>query len=231
MDHVTGMSPTTTATLEYDRGRPATPMVALHYVARVCALGPMIVGVLVFLLYVVTRHMEFALLGFMTILGGCAATFVGGVCLGVYWYQAGRASANDAAVARRNAKRDLVLLLLNFPLAGVLAFAGITMMQHASSGVNVIVRNDDAVAAETVLLNTGHGADGGGDAQRLGPIPPGGTSEARVKFGSRGLTATLTNGAASTTHEIFDHMDSDTVAGGGELRLVIRGGKVEQQAQ
>jgi hypothetical protein len=227
MDHVTGTT-RTAKTLEYDRGRPATPMVALHYVALVCALGPMVVGVMVFLLYVVTRHFDFAVVGFMTILGGCVATFVGAVCLGVYWYQASRANAEDAAVARRNAKRDLVLMLLNFPLAGVLAFVGITMISHASSGVNVIVRNDDALTAETVLLSTGHGADGGGDAQRLGPIPPGGTGAARVKFGSRGLTATITRGGTSTTHAVFDHMDGDTFVGGGDVRLVIRGGKVEQ---
>ena len=216
MDEVTG-----TTTLEYDRGRPATPMVALHYIARVCALGPMIVGVVVFLLYVVTRHLDFAIFGFMTILGGCAATFVGGVCLGVYWYQARRANAEGAAIARRRAKRDAVLLLANFPLAGVLALAGMAMLSRGSSGVNVTVTNQDAVAADVVTLDTG------GDTRQIGPIASGGAARAFVKFGSRGLAATLTRGGTSTTQQVYDHMDNDTFIGGGEVRLYIRGGKLD----
>jgi len=210
-----------TTTLEYDRGQPATPMIALHYIALICALGPMIIGVVVFLLYVVTRHGDFALFGFMTILGGCAATFAGAVCLGVYWYQAGRANAEDAAVARRNAKRDAVLMLANFPLAAVLAGIGIFMMSQAASRAHVVVRNADTVLAERVTLDTG------GDRVDLGPLPPGTSARARIKFGDAGLTATLVRGGASTPHQIFDHMDSDTIVTSQSVRLAIRNGRVE----
>jgi len=119
----------TTNTLEYDRARNPKPMIALHYIARVCGVGPMALGILVFLLFLVTRHMDFALFGFMTILGGCAAAFVGFVCLAVYWFQATRANPDDAAIARRHAKRDALILLINFPLAAALAAIGLAMLR------------------------------------------------------------------------------------------------------
>jgi hypothetical protein len=122
------MSDVTSNTLDYDRGRAPKPMITLHYIARACGVGPMAVGVLAFGLFLVTRHADFAVLGFFTILGGCAAAFVGAVCLAVYWYQARRANAEDAATARRHAKRDAVIILLNFPLAGLLAFIGLSML-------------------------------------------------------------------------------------------------------
>ena len=209
-------------TLEYNRARPATPMAALHYIALACALGPMIVGVLTFLLYAVTRHDLFALLGFLTLFGGCAATFIGGVCLGVYWHQAGRANADDAAAARRSAKRDLVLMLVNFPLAGVLAFAGLAIVGQQMSGVGVVVHNADVVAADRVTLETGS------DRRDLGPLPPGASDSVRVRFGDQGLRATLVRSSGETSHQIFDHMDSDTVSTSDDLRLVIRNGRVEE---
>ena len=216
----------------YDHGRPATsttsttPNAALHYVALVCALGPMTLGVVAFLLYVVTQHLKFAEVGVLTIVGGCAAAVVGGVCLAVYWRQVGRANADDAAVARRRVTRDAVLLVANFPLATVLTFAGVAMISRADAGVNVGIRNDDAVTADVVTLDTG------GDVQHLGPIRSGQDRITWMKFGSRGLTATLTRGGGtSTTHPIFDHMDADTVLTSRTLRLVIRDGRVEQLDQ
>jgi len=122
------MTQVTSNTLDYDRGRTPRPMIALHYIARVCGVAPMAVGVLVFLLFLFTRHLDFAIFGFFTILGGCAAAFVGAVCLAVYWYQARRANSEDAAIARGNAKRDAIIILLNFPLAGLFAFIGLAML-------------------------------------------------------------------------------------------------------
>jgi hypothetical protein len=88
----------------------------------------MAVGILAFVLFLFTRHMDFAILGFMTIFGGCAAAFLGFVCLAVYWFQATRANPDDAARARRNAKRDALILLINFPLAALLAAIGLAML-------------------------------------------------------------------------------------------------------
>jgi hypothetical protein len=210
-----------TETLDYDRARTPTPMIALHYIALVCALGPMIGGVLVFLLFAATSKLEFAALGLLAIVIGCAAAFIGGVCLAVYWYQARHANPDDAAVARRRAKRDLILLLANFPLAGVLTVASLPMMGRATGRVTVAVRNDDAVIANLVTLDTG------GDTRRIGPIPPGGEAHTPIKFGPAGLTATLTRGGGSApAQRIFEHMDSDTVGGGTRVRLAIRDGKI-----
>jgi hypothetical protein len=195
-------------------------MIWLHRIALACALVPMAVGILTFLLFVATRSLDFAILGFMTLFGGCALAFVGSVCLGVYRFQASRAAPDEAAIARRRAKHDLFLLLANFPLAVVLALAGLGIMNHGNSRVNVVIRNDDAATADLITLDTG------ADTQQLIRIHPGGTTEAPIKFGPRGLTATLTRGGTSTRHQIFDHMDSDTVNPRQDLRLVIRNGEV-----
>jgi hypothetical protein len=211
-----------TTTLDYNRLPASAPMIWLHRIALACALVPMAVGVLAFLLFVATRSLDFAILGFFTLVAGCALAFVGSVCLGVYRFQASRAAPDEAAIARRRAKRDLFLLLANFPLGVALALGGLAIMDSAAhAGVNVVIRNDDPLTADLITLDTG-----AGDTQQLIRIHPGGTTEAPVKFGPQGLSVTLTRSGTSTRHQIFDHMDSDTVNPRQDLRLVIRNGQV-----
>jgi hypothetical protein len=170
---------------------------------------------------VATRSLDFAILGFFTLFAGCALAFVGSVCLGVYRFQASRAAPDEAIIARRRAKRDLFLLLANFPLGLVLTLAGLGIMNsQGNSRVNVVIRNEDALTADLITLDTG------ADTQQLIRIHPGGTTEAPIKFGPNGLIVTLTRGGTSTRHQIFDHMDSDTVNPRQDLRLVIRNGQV-----
>ena len=214
------------ATLEYDSKLAPTPMVWLHRIALTCGLVPMIVGTAVFLLFVITRSIDFAIFGFFTLIGGCAATFVAAVCLGVYWFQARRATPADADIARRHLKRDAIILVLNFPLGGLFAGIGIWMLNKHEASVNIVIRNDDAVIIDRIRLETG------GDTRDFGPIASGASDAARMEFGGAGLTATVTprfGGPSSPPHRIFDHMDADTVPATQDLRLVIRKGDVVLQ--
>ena len=210
-----------TNTLDSDRSLAPRPMVALHYVALLCGVGPMAIGAFVFVIFLITRSPGAAIFGFMTIVAGCAAAVLGAVCLGVYWFQAARATPDDATVARRHAKRDAAILLANFPLAIVFSLIGLKILNADSQSVNVVVHNEDAVTADSVILDTGDHA-----ARQLGPIAPGKSAEARVKFGPRGLTVLLLRAGRSTSYPIFDHMDGDTVSSHEDLLLVIRDGKV-----
>jgi len=211
---------TTTTTLDYDRSAAPTPMIWLHRIALTCALAPMAAGTLTFILYLATREISFAVIGFFTLLAGCAAAFLGSVCLGVYWFQAGRATPDEAAIARRRAKRDALLILANFPLGIGCAIVGVKMLDHETSSLRIVVRNEDAVAPDRVILDTG--------AQQidLGSIAPGSANSGRINFGPSGLTATLIRGGQSTPNQIFDQMDSDTIGQGQILYLAVRNGQV-----
>ena len=110
----------------------AVPSIALYYVALACGGFPLGLGTLAFALFLITRHMDFAVLGFFTLFIGCACVFVGMVCIGVYWVQSRVASEDDRAAARRRARRAVVLMLLNFPVAGAFAWIGTSMLSFGS---------------------------------------------------------------------------------------------------
>jgi cytochrome bd-type quinol oxidase subunit 2 len=72
--------------------------------------------------------MDFALFGFFTLFIGCGSVFIGMVCIGVYWLQARAANEDDRKEAWRKARRAVLLMLVNFPVAGLLAWIGLRLV-------------------------------------------------------------------------------------------------------
>jgi hypothetical protein len=120
----------TAPTLSYVSPRQATPTIWLHYAAFACGVIPLAVGTIIFLLFLAIRDEVLAMFGLLTIFGGTFLAFIGFVCAGVYFYQAKRASPEDAAVARRQLRRDLAIIIANFPIAFVMSWIGIEMLQR-----------------------------------------------------------------------------------------------------
>jgi hypothetical protein len=117
-------------TLSYDSPREPTPTIWLHYIARACGLLPLIVGTSIFLLFLVFRENDLAILGFFTILGGSCLAFVGLVCAVVFHVQARRATPDVRQRAQRQALLDGAIIIANFPIAFVMAWIGTEMMSH-----------------------------------------------------------------------------------------------------
>lgn len=114
--------------LSYDTPRQPTPTIWLHYVALACGVIPLVIGTLIFLLFLATREEILAVYGALTILAGTAMAFVGLVCASVYLYQARRASVEEGADARRRCHRDILIIVVNFPTAFVMGLVGATMI-------------------------------------------------------------------------------------------------------
>jgi hypothetical protein len=117
-------------TLSYDTPREPTPTGWLHYVARTCGVLPLAFGTLVFLLFLIFRENDIAILGFFTIIGGTCLAFVGLVCAVVFHFQARRAPPDVRRRAQRQALIDGAIILANFPIAFVMAWIGTEMMSH-----------------------------------------------------------------------------------------------------
>ena len=149
--------------LSYDSPTRPTPTVWLHYVALACGLIPLGVGTAFFMLFLILRTEDIALLGFVTILVGSCLAFVGFVCVGVYFYQARRAAPEDAVVARRRVLIDLGIIIANFPIAFGMAWGGLWLM----SRVTITIHNHDAVPIEEFRIETDSGT-----THDLGTIGP-----------------------------------------------------------
>lgn len=115
--------------LEYrSAGQTPVPSIGLYYIAMACGALPLGLGTFAFVLFLFTRHMDFAILGFFTLFVGCGCVFIGMVCIGVYWMQSRVAGDDDRTAARRRARRAVVLMLVNFPVAGLFAWIGTRML-------------------------------------------------------------------------------------------------------
>ena len=117
-------------TLSSDTPQGPTPTIWLHYVARTCGVLPLIVGTLVFFLFLVLRESDLAVLGLFTILGGTCLAFVGLVCALVFHFQAKRAAPDVRRRAQRLALIDGAIIMANFPVAVVMAMIGSAMTSH-----------------------------------------------------------------------------------------------------
>ena len=136
--------------LAYDTPTYPKPTAWLHYIALACGLIPLGIGTVLFVLFLIFRTQDIALLGFITIMVGSSMAFVGFVCVGVYFFQSRRAAPDDAAVARRRVLVDLGIIIGNFPIAYGMAWAGLWLMAR----VTITVLNRDAVPAEQFRITT-----------------------------------------------------------------------------
>ena len=117
-----------TQPLSYSSPEPPTPTIALHQIAQLCGVVPLGLGTFVFLMFLLTRDRGYALLGAATVLLGVCMAFVGAVCALVYLYHANRAAPNERTRARRLGQIDIAVILINFPVALLMALIGGMML-------------------------------------------------------------------------------------------------------
>jgi hypothetical protein len=204
--------------LSYDSPTRPMPTVWLHYVALACGLIPLGIGTVIFVLYLILRMDEVAVLGFITILVGSCVAFVGMVCAGVYLYQARRATPEDGAVARRRGLIDLGIIIADFPIAFAMAWVGLWLM----SRVTLAVHNADTVPAEQfrVVLADGLRFD-------LGTIPPNATRSVTLDEDDYDgeFTAVFTRAGVARQQEVTDAWEGES--GDNTVRVSIENGKVK----
>ena len=202
--------------LSYDSPTRPTPSVWLHYVALTCGLIPLGAGTTIFLAFLVFRHFDIAMLGFITILVGTCLAFVGVVCAGVYLFQGRRADPDEGILARRRAKIDLAIIIANFPIAFGMAWAGIWLL----SRITIEIHNADTAPIERfrIVLSDGVSHD-------LGTIPPNGSRSVTMSDDEYDgeFTAVFTSAGVAREQKVTDAWEDDD---DNRVRVSVQSGKV-----
>jgi hypothetical protein len=146
-----------------------TPGKVLLILALVLSLGPLTVGVSIFLLWWLTRSFIFESLGFYTILGGLISVSLAFITVIGYAIVALRAKESTVKVAIR-AAIVLTVILINFPAA----LACLVGYDYTSSLYVLTVENKSSVTIQRVTVS------GSCTTTNLGPISPGGKKH--IKF-------------------------------------------------
>ena len=108
---------TVAAPLAYAVPEHPRPRVALYRVAQLCWVVPLTIGVLVTLLFVLTRAEFFALFG------------IGAICLVMFWALLRNCSTDDRRLWSKRAWILFGLMLLNFPIALGCAWLGAMLLK------------------------------------------------------------------------------------------------------
>ena len=120
---------TVAAPLAYAVPEHPRPRVALYRVAQLCWVVPLTIGVLVTLLFVLTRAEFFALFGFVTLFGGAALFGIGAICLVMFRALLRNCSTDDRRLWSKRAWILFGLMLLNFPIALGCAWLGAMLLK------------------------------------------------------------------------------------------------------
>jgi type IV secretory pathway VirB6-like protein len=137
--------------------------------ALVLSLGPLVVGVSIFLLWLLTRSPMLEVLGLLTIWGGFFSVLLALAAVIAYISEAIMAKERAGKIVLR-AMIVLIAIIINFPAA----LACIAGSNYISSFYVLTVENRSSVPIQQVTIS------GGGITRNVGPILPGGKD--RVKF-------------------------------------------------
>lgn len=158
-------------------------------IALLCGLLPLLVGLSLFVLWIITRWDWLVVGGFVTLYGGLVSVLIGAIALARYCW----AAARIADPPRRNwvpsALACAALLLSNFPAAGGMIAAVIAIETRYS----VVVHNASKQAISNVRVY------GGGCEAKFGTIPPGGLARRSLWIQHDGELEFAAVGS-STTH-------------------------------
>ncbi len=137
-----------------------------YRVALICGALPLLVGVSIFLLWLITRWDWLMVAGVCTLYGGVAVFLLGVLALARFCWLASRPPDLPRQRLWRSTLAGAGLLLSNFPVAG-----GITATVIAiETRYTVVVHNDSQQPLDDVRVF------GGGCDESLGSIQPGGTA-------------------------------------------------------
>lgn len=180
-----------------------------YRIALTCGVTPLLVGVSIFLLWLIPRWEWLVIPGAAAIYGGVAAFFVGAVALArVCWL----ACRSPNIPRKRHVLAILAciaLLLANVAMAGGIIAAVIAMKTRYL----VIIRNDSTHVLSGIRVR------GGGCEARLGAISPNGATRRSLWIQQDGsLEFLAVSGTTALTHTIDGYV---TTGMGGQTTVVI----------
>lgn len=180
-----------------------------YRVALFCGAFPLLVGVSIFVLWLVTRWNWLMVAGIGTLYGGVAIVLVGVVALVRFYWLATRAPGLPSRQLWRSTVACSGLLLVNFPVA-----LGITVASVAiATRYTVVIHN----GSQQPLTNAR--VFGGGFDHTWSSIPPGGTvQESFWVEGDDTLEFRAVSGTAVHAETIDDYVTSSM---GGHTTVTI----------
>lgn len=172
-------------------------------------LLPLLIGVSLFVLWIVTRRDWLMVGGFVTLYGGLVSFFIGAIALARYCWAASRLVDPPRRRWVPSALACAALLLSNLPVAGGIVAAVIAI----STCYSVVVHNASQQAISDVRVY------GGGCEANLGTIPPGGLARRLFWIQRDGELAFRAVSSSTTHHMIIDGYVTNGM--GGRTEVVV----------
>ncbi len=178
-------------------------------------VAPLIIGTCVFALWYFTKVDMLVLVGIYTIIGGLISVLVAAFCLAIYIYQEMRRKTSAKTLFQKGLLSGGVIVV-NFPLAFILAFTAITMITSYS----LTIRNDSSSTVSKIAI-TAPGVN-----RIVERVWPNDEATQRFKFKSDGV---LQFSATQNENEFGGIIEGYVTSGmGGESIIVIKdNGKYE----
>ncbi len=182
-------------------------------VAVLSGLLPLLVGVSLFVLWIISRWDWLMVGGFVTLYGGLVSFLIGVVALTCYCWAACRSADPPRRKWIPSALACAALLLSNFPTAGGIIAAVIAI----ETSYSVIVHNASQQALSDVWVY------GGGCEADLGTIPPGGLARRSLWINRDGKLEFCAVSSSTTRHMIIDGYVTNGIGGRAEVFIEPNG--------
>lgn len=177
--------------------------------AIACGAAPLLIGVSIFLLWIITRWDWLMLAGVATLYGGVAAFFIGALAIASFSWIASRSPGGPQPRQSRRILACGLLLVSNFPVAGGVIAAVIAI----ETRYVVIVQNNSQQVLSGIRLS------GGGCAAEIGTLKPGSTARRAFWIQREGsLEFRALKGTSALAHTIDPYVCRD---GGGQKTVII----------
>jgi len=174
-----------------------------YRIALVCGALPLVTGISIFLLWLLTRWQWLMIAGFITVIGGIALFLTGVVMLANYCWIAFRTPGLSKRRVWWLSAGSTVLLFSNFVAAGGI----IRIVIGLETRYVVSVRNDSSQPLMNVMLT------GGGCDIRFGTVPSGGFEVCSAWIPNEGKLEFRATGPSGEQTQILNRHAADEVPG------------------
>ena len=177
-------------------------------IALACGLLPLLVGTLIYAIFVGTENLLMMTFGLLNIYAGMALFVVGLVCTALYFFGERSRGVGQPKLGVRTTLL-LAVLLINFPVAGALAYSALDI----ATTYHVEVRNESDEPLTNLVLSA--------PSVELSSsaLPPGGEFEADLRFGGDGALMLRYELAGEPREEVIEGY---VTGGWGGDALVVR---------
>ncbi len=177
--------------------------------AWILAALPLVIGVGIFVAWLVTRAFWLMYAGMLTIYAGVASVFLAIVCVIAAIIIAKMQKESPRRRVSHHVLGVLILVISNFIAAGVCVVAVVVIQTRYT--ITVVNQSDQPLQDVSVL--------GGGVHAYLGDIPPGGTASDSFWIGSDGeLVLTATHGSDNIDTIVDDYVTNGM---GADLHVTL----------